>query len=127
MAAMQKRRPEEIVGEWGARDVTPPSARERKQLEADRELNPLTGKPLRRRLRNFRAEADNYLASLGGSLSYMQRPPRVGRAAALHAAPARDRARDGPTPGAPGRAARRGRRRRRSLAPALGAMGLRRD
>ena len=48
--------------------MTPPSQRERERLEADRELNPLTGKPLRRRLRNFRAEADNYLASLGGPL-----------------------------------------------------------
>jgi len=73
MAAMRKRRPEEIIGEWGVRDVTPPSQRERARLEADRELNPLTGKPLRRRLRNFRVEADNYLASLGGPLPYMQR------------------------------------------------------
>jgi hypothetical protein len=68
-----KRRPEDIIGEWGVRDVTPPSQRERERLEADRELNPLLGKPLRRRLRNFRAEADTYLASLGGPLPYMQR------------------------------------------------------
>ena len=73
MAAMQKRRPEEIIGEWGVRDVTPPSQRERERLEADRELNPLIGKPLRRRLRNFHVEADNYLASLGGPLPYMRR------------------------------------------------------
>jgi len=70
---VQGRRPEDIIGEWGVRDVTPPSQRERERLEADRELNPLTGKPLRRRLRNFRVEADNYLASLGGPLPYMQR------------------------------------------------------
>jgi hypothetical protein len=86
MAAMQKRRPEEIIGEWGVRDVTPPSARERKQLEADRELNPLTGKPLRRRLRNFRAEADNYLASLGGPLPYMQRLREIELATERHLA-----------------------------------------
>ena len=48
-------------------------AAERERLDADHELNPLIGKPLRRRLRNFRAEADNYLASLGGPLPYMQR------------------------------------------------------
>lgn len=71
--ARHRRRPEEIIGEWGVRDVTPPSARERARLAADAELNPLTGKPLRRRLRNFRAEADTYLASLGGPLPYMQR------------------------------------------------------
>jgi hypothetical protein len=74
MAAMkQHRRPEEIIGEWGVRDVTPPSQRERRQLEAELELNPLVGKPLRRRLRNFRAAADTYLASLGGPLPYMRR------------------------------------------------------
>src|SRR3954451_14643967 len=86
MATMQKRRPEEIIGEWGVRDVTPPSARERERLEADRELNPLTGKPLRRRLRNFRAEADNYLASLGGPLPYMQRLREIELATERHLA-----------------------------------------
>jgi hypothetical protein len=69
------RRPpaEEILGEWGIRDVTPPSQHERERLEADRDLNPFVGRPLRRRLRNFRAEPDNYLASLGGPLPYMRR------------------------------------------------------
>lgn len=76
MAAMRKRtapRPEEIIGEWGVRDVTPPSQAERERLARDRDVNPLHGRPLRRRLRNFRQEADSYLASLGGPLPYMQR------------------------------------------------------
>ncbi len=64
---------EEILGEWGVRDVTPPFQVERKLLEEDQEINSLTGKPLRRRLRNFRPEADIYVASLGGPLPYMQR------------------------------------------------------
>jgi len=64
---------EEILGEWGIRDVTPPSQREREHLEGDRDLNPLVGRPLRRRLRNFRPEADSFVASLGGPLPYMQR------------------------------------------------------
>lgn len=68
-----QRRPEELIGEWGVRDVTPPSQKEREKLAADGETNPLVGKPLRRRIRNFRAEADTYLASLGGPLPYMQR------------------------------------------------------
>lgn len=68
-----RQKPEEIIGEWGVRDVTPPSQKERAQLEHDRDLNPLTGRPLRRRLRNFRAETDMYLASLGGPLPYMRR------------------------------------------------------
>jgi len=67
------RRPEDIIGEWGVRDVTPPSQAERDRLEADRDINPLLGKPLRRRLRNFTAQPDNYLASLGGPLPYMRR------------------------------------------------------
>jgi hypothetical protein len=70
---VKERRPEDLLGEWGIRDVTPPSKRERERLEADRDLNPLVGKRLRRRIRNFRAEADNYLASLGGPLPYMRR------------------------------------------------------
>lgn len=64
---------EEILGEWGVRDVTPPSAREREQIQADRDLNPLVGSPLPRRVRRFRPEADAYVASLGGPLPYMQR------------------------------------------------------
>jgi hypothetical protein len=64
---------EEILGEWGIRDVTPPSQREREQLVADRDVNPLVGRRFRRRLRNFRPEADSYIASLGGPLPYMQR------------------------------------------------------
>ena len=64
---------EEILGEWGVRDVTPDSQQERERLERDQELNPLAGAPLRRRLRNFRPEADTYVASLGGPRPYMQR------------------------------------------------------
>jgi hypothetical protein len=64
---------EEILGEWGVRDVTPPSQQERERLEGDRDVNPFAGQPLRRRLRNFRPEADTYVASLGGPLPYMQR------------------------------------------------------
>jgi hypothetical protein len=70
---MKRPHAEEILGEWGIRDVTPPSQRERERLEADRDVNPLVGKPLRRRLRNFRSEADIYVASLGGPLPYMRR------------------------------------------------------
>jgi hypothetical protein len=67
------RRPEEIIGEWGVRDVTPASLRERKRLELDADVNPLVGRPFRRRMRNFTPQADTYLASLGGPLPYMQR------------------------------------------------------
>ncbi len=53
---VKRPRPEEILGEWGGRDVTPPSQRERALVDADRELNSLTGRPLRRRLRTIEAE-----------------------------------------------------------------------
>jgi hypothetical protein len=69
----RKRRPEDIIGEWGVRDVTPASAVERRKLLDEVEVNPLSGRPLKRRIRRFRAEADRYLASLGGPLPYMQR------------------------------------------------------
>jgi hypothetical protein len=68
-----KRRPEEVIGEWGIRDVTPASAVEREKLLDEIELNPLTKRPLKRRIRRFRAEPDRYLASLGGPLPFMRR------------------------------------------------------
>jgi len=82
---MRRPRPEEILGEWGVRDVTPPSQHERALVEADRELNSLTGRPLRRRIRNFRSEPDLYLASLGGPLPYMRRLRTIEAETAAHA------------------------------------------
>lgn len=81
---MAKQRPEDIIGEWGVRDVTPPSAAERTKLAAEAELNPLTGRPLKRRIRRFRPEADRYLASLGGPLPYMQRLRQIDDAIEEH-------------------------------------------
>jgi hypothetical protein len=79
---VQKRRrtvpkPEEIIGEWGIRDVTPPSAAEREALAADYELNPLIGKALPRRIRAFGAQAHTYLASLAGPPLYMRRARQI--------------------------------------------------
>lgn len=79
-----KRRPEDIIGEWGIRDVTPPSAAEREKLLGEVEVNPLTGRPQRRRIRRFRPEADRYLASLGGPLPYMQRLRQIDDAIEEH-------------------------------------------
>ena len=90
--------------------MTPPSQAERERLELERDLNPLAGRPLRRRIRNFRAEADNYLASLGGPLPYMQR---------LRADRGRDRART--------RAPRRGVRRAPAASRRLAAVAERWD
>ena len=79
-----KQRPEDIIGEWGVRDVTPPSQRERQRLAADAELNPLVGRPLRHRLRNFVADPYSYVASLGGPLPYMQRARRIDEETKVH-------------------------------------------
>ena len=69
----ERRRPEDIIGEWGVRDVTPPSAAERDRLANEHELNPHSGKPLKRRIRAFGAQAHFYVASLAGPPLYMQR------------------------------------------------------
>ncbi|MGZ4332679.1 MAG: hypothetical protein ACXVRJ_00180 [Gaiellaceae bacterium] len=82
---MTKRRPEDIIGEWGVRDVTPPSQAERRKLLDEVEINPLTGRPLKRRIRRFRPEADRYLASLGGPLPYMQRLRQIDDEIEAHA------------------------------------------
>lgn len=79
-----RRRPEDLLGEWGVRDVTPASQRERERIEADREINPLVGKAPPRRIRAFRADAANYLSALGGPLPYMQRLREIERAVEAH-------------------------------------------
>ena len=55
------------------RPETPRDRREREALEEDLLDNPLTGRPLRRRLRNFRPGADTTMRALGGPLAWMRR------------------------------------------------------
>ena len=74
---LAKRRPEDVIGEWGIRDVTPPSAAERDRLAGEHELNPLVGKALPRRIRAFGAQTHTYLASLAGPTLYMQRARQI--------------------------------------------------
>ena len=81
-----QQRPEDIIGEWGIRDVTPPSRAEREKLLAEVEINPLSGRPLRRRIRAFRVEADRFFASLGGPLPYMQRLKQIDEETERHLA-----------------------------------------
>ena len=70
---MDRRERERILGEWGARDDTARGRVQRDALARELRDNPLAGRPLRRRWRNFVPEADSYVASLGGPLPYMQR------------------------------------------------------
>lgn len=70
---MDRREREQILGEWGVREGTVSSQAERDSLAEELESSPLKGKPLRRRLRNFRPDVAGYVTSLLGPLPYMQR------------------------------------------------------
>jgi hypothetical protein len=70
---VDRRERERIMRESG---VHAGSLRERaseRRLTEDLHGSPVRGRPLRRRLRNFRPPVDSYVASLGGPLPYMQR------------------------------------------------------
>jgi hypothetical protein len=56
-----------------SRPETPRDRRERETLEEDVRGNPFAGEPIRRRLRNFRPDAETQLAALGGPLAWMRR------------------------------------------------------
>ena len=82
---MERRERERILGEWGVGiGERPKLVREGTSVRADLEESPLAGKPLRRRLRNFRPEPDTYIASLGGPLPYMQRLRAIADEEAAH-------------------------------------------
>lgn len=70
---MERRERDAIMRQGVARPETPRDRREREALEADLLDSPLTGKPLRQRLRNFRPGADAALRALGGPLAWMRR------------------------------------------------------
>lgn len=69
-----------------ARPETPRDRREREALAEDLQGNPLAGAPLRRRIRNFRPDADAQLAALGGPLAWMRRLRAIELAIDLHEA-----------------------------------------
>lgn len=67
--------------------VLPETPRDRRNLAAlteDMRDNPLKGRGLELRLRNFRPDAGSYLASLGGPLPYMTRLREIDRLTAQH-------------------------------------------
>ena len=70
---LKRTRAEEVLGEWGVRDVTPDASRLRDELTKELDGSPVKGRPLRRRLRNFTPDASGYVMSMGGPLPYMQR------------------------------------------------------
>lgn len=81
---MDARTRTEILGQWGVRDENDLERIAREKLEHDLEGSPLRGKPLRRRLRNFRPAVDGYIVSLGGPLPYMVRLREIEERTAEH-------------------------------------------
>jgi hypothetical protein len=70
---VERREREAILRQGVTRPETPRDRREREALEEDVRGNPLAGQPLRRRMRNFRPDADAQIAALGGPLAWMRR------------------------------------------------------
>ncbi len=83
---MDRRERERIMREGGVGDSSTIEHADARRLAEDLEGSPLRGKPLRRRLRNFRPGVDSYVASLGGPLPYMQRLRELERATERHEA-----------------------------------------
>jgi len=77
---------EQILGEWGIRDPSPIEQADVRRLAEDMAGSPLTGRPTRRRLRNFRPSVESYVASQGGPLPYMQRLREIESDTKAHAA-----------------------------------------
>ena len=81
---MERWRREQILGEWGVRDGSARDQLLRKTLERDADGDAHAGRPIARRLRNFRPAVDNYVASLGGPLPYMRRLRAIEEETAAH-------------------------------------------
>lgn len=76
---MNRRKREEILGQWAPREPTGRELAEGRQVARDLEGSPALGRPLRRRASYFRPAVDSYVASLGGPLPYMVRLREIDR------------------------------------------------
>jgi hypothetical protein len=70
---VERKEREQILRQGVSKPETPHDRAEREALEADLEDSPLAGRPIRRRLRNFRPGADAAMRALGGPLAWMRR------------------------------------------------------
>jgi hypothetical protein len=70
---MDPREAKAIMSQGAIRPETARDREERRVLEADLAVSPLTGKPLEQRLRNFRPGADSAIRALGGPTLWMHR------------------------------------------------------
>jgi hypothetical protein len=74
---VDRREREAIMRQGVTRPETPRDRRERAALEEDLQDSPLAGRPLRRRLRNFRPDAAAQLVAVGGPLAWMRRLRKI--------------------------------------------------
>ncbi len=81
---MEKAERELIMRQQVVLPETPRQRRELAALDEDLKTIPLTGQPLRLRLRNFPSYAESYLASAGGPLAYMLRLREIEAQTAAH-------------------------------------------
>lgn len=73
-----------ILGEGGPRDPNTREAAQRSVLEQDLAGSPLVGKPLPRRLRNFRPSLERLVAAIDGPRAYMVRLREIETQTAAH-------------------------------------------
>jgi len=83
---VDRREREAIMRQGATRPETARDRRERASLEEDLKGNPVAGRPLRQRLRNFRPDAGAQLAALGGPVAWMRRLRGIEIAIQLHEA-----------------------------------------
>jgi len=83
---VERREREAILKQGVSSPETPRDRRERAALAEDILGNPLAGRPLPRRLRNFRPDASAQLAALGGPVAWMRRLRAIELAIGLHEA-----------------------------------------
>jgi hypothetical protein len=81
---VDKRERKAILGEGATRPETPRERALRRSLETDLPGSPVVGRPLRRRLRNFRPDPHTYFSALGGPLPWMVRLREIDRSIAEH-------------------------------------------
>jgi hypothetical protein len=70
---MDPREVKAIMSQGAIRPETARDREERRILEAELAVSPLTGKPLEQRMRNFRPGADSAIRALGGPTLWMRR------------------------------------------------------
>src|SRR5437773_5717091 len=84
--AMDPREAMAIMSQGAIRPETARDREERRLLEAELAVSPVTGKPLQQRLRNFRPGADSAIRALGGPTVWMRRLRTIDEELERHAA-----------------------------------------